>query len=109
MPATSHQGTMARAVGHGSTNFPQIAEHHGPTPTYAATSASARWRQGFTEFEPSSSHSRPITFSDSNMSSARPRNSDSGLRTPFHGDHNASRWLFEVQCLFPSVLYALSF
>ncbi|XP_078159648.1 uncharacterized protein LOC144555254 isoform X1 [Carex rostrata] len=95
VPATSHQGTMARAVGHVSTNFSQIAEHHGPTPTYAATSASARWRQGFTEFEPSSSHSRPITFSDSNTSSARPRNSDSGLRTPFHGDHNASRWLFE--------------
>lgn len=96
VPATSHQGTMARAVGHVTTSFPQIANHHGPAPTYAATSASARWRQGISEFEASSSHSRPITFSDSSMSTARPRSSDSGLRTSFHVNHNANRWLFEV-------------
>jgi hypothetical protein len=91
--APSHQGTMARAVGRASTSFPQIVNHHGPTPTFAATSASARWRQGFGELEASS---RPITISNSSMSSARLRNSDSGLRTPFYVDHNANRWSSEV-------------
>jgi hypothetical protein len=94
--APSHQGTMARAVGHVNTSFPQIVNHQGPTPNYAATSASARWHQGFGELEASSSHMRAITISDSSMSSAGLRNSDSGLRTPFHVDHNASRWSFEV-------------
>ncbi|KAJ1698997.1 hypothetical protein LUZ63_007509 [Rhynchospora breviuscula] len=95
LPVTSHQGNIARAVGHVNTSFPHIADHHGPTPAYATASASARWRQGFSEFEASSSLSRPISFSDSSMGSTGPRNSDPGLRTSFHVDHNAGRWLFE--------------
>ncbi|KAJ3682824.1 hypothetical protein LUZ60_013051 [Juncus effusus] len=95
VPVTTHHSTISHSTFYENNDFAPRVEHHGARQSYVAGHASARWRHVSTDFDASSSRSRPVMFSDVSSNSGRIRNSDPSFRASFRVDRAPNRWLFE--------------